>query len=83
MLNFGVSALRHKDLQTDVPLGALARLQGDHACIHGSPLLAEWVGEVVLVFNGHELGGGRSVSLDGLDSAKGLRSSRRSVQPGR
>ena len=54
----GFWRLRHEDLEADVPLGALAGLERDHAGIDLSPLLAEGVAEVVLVLDGDELRGG-------------------------
>src|ERR1035438_8137360 len=50
-----------------MPLGALARLQCHHAGVHLAPLLAERVGEVVLVLDGYKFRGWRSVHLDCFD----------------
>ncbi len=47
--------LRHKHPQPHMPLRALARLQRHHPGVHLAPLLAEGIGEVVLVLNGHKL----------------------------
>jgi hypothetical protein len=41
--------------EADVPLGALAGLERDHAGVGRAPLLAEGVAEVVLVLDGDEL----------------------------
>ena len=59
--------LRYKDVQADVPLGALAGLERDHAGVGLAPLFAERVAEVVLVLDGDKLLGGRGVHLEGFD----------------
>ena len=47
--------LRNEDLQADMPEGAFAGGEGDHLGVHVSPLFAEGVGEVELVFDGDEV----------------------------
>ena len=63
----GHDCLRDEDFESDMPLGALSGLEGDHAGVGFAPHLAEGIAEVVLVFDGDEVLGRRRVDLDGLD----------------